>query len=159
MAIVFVDQYLTEGADAPTLALPNGQDALVERVAAANPRTVVVLETGGPVLMPWLDRTAAVLEAWYPGQEGGEAIADILAGVVDPSGRLPVTFPASEGQLPRKDAVTAAPDGTDPGGPPVVATRTEDAAAGYRRFAELGERPLFPFGYRALLHDLPPRRP
>ena len=108
VAIVFVDQYLTEGADAPTLALPNGQDALVERIAAANPRTVVVLETGGPVLMPWLDRTAAVLEAWYPGQKGGEAIADILAGVVDPSGRLPVTFPANEGQLPRKDVVTAA---------------------------------------------------
>ena len=91
--IVFADQYLTEGADARSLALPNGQDRLVERVAEANPRTVVVLETGGPVLMPWLDRTAAVLEAWYPGQKGGEAIADILVGLVDPSGRLPVTFP------------------------------------------------------------------
>lgn len=146
-AIVIVDQYLSEGADAPTLALPNRQDALVARIAAANPRTVVVLETGGPVLMPWLDRTAAVLEAWYPGQKGGEAIADILAGLTDPSGRLPVTFPANEGQLPRKDVVAVAPEGSDPGGPPVVATGREDANAGYRRFAELGERPLFPFGY------------
>ncbi len=146
-AIVFVDQYLTEGADSPTLALPNGQDVLVERIAAANPKTIVVLETGGPVLMPWLDRTAAVLEAWYPGQKGGEAIADILAGVVDPSGRLPVTFPANEGQLPLKNVVAVALEGSDPGGPPVATTGRMDAAAGYRRFAELGERPLFPFGY------------
>ena len=83
---MFVDQYMTEGADVADLALPSGQDRLVEAVAEANPRTVVVLETGGPVLMPWLDRTAAVLEAWYPGQAGGEAIADLLTGVVDPSG-------------------------------------------------------------------------
>ena len=144
---MFVDQYLTEGADAPNLALPNRQDNLVERIAAANPRTVVVLETGGPVLMPWLDRTAAVLEAWYPGQKGGEAIAAILVGAVDPSGRLPVTFPANEGQLPRKERVEVAREGADLGAPPIVATSHEDAAAGYRRFAELGERPLFPFGF------------
>lgn len=147
VVIVFVDQYLTEGADAANLDLPNRQDNLVERIAAANPRTVVVLETGGPVLMPWLDRTAAVLEAWYPGQKGGEAIAAILVGAVDPSGRLPVTFPANEGQLPRKERVEVAREGADLGAPPIVATSYEDAAAGYRRFAELGERPLFPFGF------------
>src|SRR6202044_3532771 len=81
--------------------LPRGQDRLVEAVTAANPRTVVVLETGGPVLMPWLEKAPAVLEAWYPGQKGGEAIAEILSGAVNPSGRLPITFPASEAQLPR----------------------------------------------------------
>ena len=94
--VLFVDQDQTEGVDAPNLSLPDGQDRLVERVAEANPHTVVVLETGGPVLMPWLDRTAAVISAWYPGEKGGEAIADILTGVADPSGRLPVTWPASE---------------------------------------------------------------
>ena len=146
VAVVFVDQYLTEGADAPNLVLPNGQDALVERVAAANPRTVVVLETGGPVFMPWLDRAAAVLEAWYPGERGGEAIADLLTGLADPSGRLPVTFPANEGQLPRKGLVAAALERSDSAGRPVVATDPEDAAAGYRRFAGRGQRPLFPFG-------------
>ena len=145
--IVFADQYLTEGADARSLALPNGQDRLVERVAEANPRTVVVLETGGPVLMPWLDRTAAVLEAWYPGQKGGEAIADILVGLVDPSGRLPVTFPLNEAQLPRASVVDPAREGSAPDRGPVIATGPEDAAVGYRGFAERGQRPLFPFGY------------
>ncbi len=97
---MFADQYLTETADAPNLNLPNGQDALIESVARANRRTVVVLETGGPVLMPWLDLTAAVIEAWYPGQKGGEAIADILSGDVNPSGRLPSPSPRREAQLP-----------------------------------------------------------
>ncbi len=98
--ILFVDQWMTESADAPNLRLPEGQDRLVEMVARANPRTAVVLETGGPVLMPWLNETAAVLEAWYPGEQGGEAIAEILSGAINPSGRLPVTFPDSETQLP-----------------------------------------------------------
>lgn len=99
-AIVFADQYMTESADVPNLNLPGRQDALIEAVARANPHTAVVLETGGPVVMPWLDKTAALLEAWYPGQRGGPAIAEILSGAVNPSGRLPVTFPASEAQLP-----------------------------------------------------------
>ena len=92
-AIVFADQWRTEGADVKNLSLPFGEDRLIEEVARANPHTIVVLETGGPVLMPWLDRVAAVLEAWYPGQEGARAIAEILSGSVNPSGRLPVTFP------------------------------------------------------------------
>ena len=95
-----LDQWMTESADAPSLNLPGAQDQLIEAVTCANPRTAVVLETGGPVLMPWLEQTAAVLEAWYPGQKGGEAIAEILSGAANPSGRLPVTFPASEDQLP-----------------------------------------------------------
>jgi beta-glucosidase len=145
--IVFVDQYLTEGADARNLTLPNGQDRLVERVAKADPRTVVVLETGGPVLMPWLDRTAAVLEAWYPGQKGGEAIADILVGVKDPSGRLPVTFPLNEAQPPRASVLNSERQASVPDSGPVIATRPQDASVGYRGFAERGQRSLFPFGY------------
>ena len=98
--VIFVDQYMTETADAQSLNLPGRQDRLIDAVTRANPRTVVVLETGGPVLMPWLEQTAAVLEAWYPGQKGGEAIAEILSGAANPSGRLPVTFPVNEDQLP-----------------------------------------------------------
>ena len=101
--ILFVDQWMTESADAPGLKLPGEQDRLVEAVTRANPRTVVVLETGGPMLMPWLEQTAAVLEAWYPGQKGGQAIAEILSGAANPSGRLPVTFPVSEAQLPHPE--------------------------------------------------------
>jgi len=146
--VLFVDQYLSEGADAPNLAVPNGQDRLVERVARANPRTIVVLETGGPVLMPWLDRTAAVLEAWYPGQEGGEAIADVLVGLADPSGRLPVTFPAGEAQLPGSIASASsrsAGRGARDDPPPV--SYPEGASAGYKWYDERGVRPLFPFGF------------
>ncbi|HLW93700.1 MAG TPA: glycoside hydrolase family 3 C-terminal domain-containing protein [Roseiarcus sp.] len=154
IAIVFADQWMTETADAPDLKLPDGQDALIETVARANPRTVVVLETGGPVLMPWLDKTAAVLEAWYPGQQGGQAIAEILAGAVNPSGHLPVTFPARESQLPR--AKTPGDPKGAPRGPVgrgghygaiFSAEYNEGAAVGYKWFAARGERPLFPFGF------------
>ena len=104
-----------------------------------------MLETGGPILMPWLDRTAAVLEAWYPGQQGGEAIADLLAGVVNPSGRLPVTFPASEAQLPRpKRSRRLAPRMARP---PAASIYREGASVGYRWYDARGERPLFPFGF------------
>ena len=148
--VVFADQYLTEGVDAPDLALPRRQDRLVARVAAANPRTAVVLETGGPVLMPWLDRVAAVLEAWYPGQAGGEAIADLLVGAANPSGRTPVTFPASESQLPRPTlsrAPSIIPRHVPSDGPPVVTRYDEGARVGYKGFEARGERPLFPFGH------------
>ena len=138
--VMFVDQYRTEGVDAPNLSLPGGQDRLVERVAKANPHTIVVLETGGPVLMPWLDRTAAVISAWYPGEQGGEAIADILTGLADPSGRLPMTFPARDPQ--------SAPYGAPTGGAGDPVVRYDASPSfGYRALAERGERPLFPFGY------------
>lgn len=101
VAIVFATQWQTEGVDVSTLSLPDDQDGLIDAVAAANPKTIVILETGGPVLMPWLERVPAVLAAWYPGQRGGEAIANVLFGKVNPSGRLPVTFPASADQAPR----------------------------------------------------------
>ena len=152
--VAFADQYMTETADAPHLRLPGGQDALIEELARANPRVAVVLETGGPVLMPWLDRAGAVVEAWYPGQKGGEAIAGILSGSVNPSGRLPVTFPVSEAQLPHPKIQG------DPNGAPIgpvgrggrygriyVANTSEGAAVGYKWFFERGEKPLFPFGY------------
>ncbi len=152
--VLFVDQWMTESADAKSLNLPGGQDQLVEAVARANPRTAVVLETGGPVLMPWLDRTAAVLEAWYPGQKGGEAIAEILSGAADPSGRLPVTFPVSEDQLPHRK-IQGYPSGAPIGpvgrgghyGAMFDAVYSEGAAVGYKWFFERGEQPLFPFGF------------
>ena len=152
--ILFVDQWMTESADAPSLDLPGGQDRLVEAVTSANPRTAVVLETGAPVLMPWLEQTAAVLEAWYPGQRGGEAIASILSGATNPSGRLPVTFPTSEDQLPHPE-IQGDTNGAPIGpvgrgghyGAMFTATYNEGTAVGYKWFVERGEQPLFPFGF------------
>jgi beta-glucosidase len=100
VAIVFVNAWRVEGQDLPNLSLPHGQNELVAQVAAANPRTIVVLQTGGPVLMPWIDAVPAVLEAWYPGIRAAEAIAAVPFGEVNPSGKLPVSFPASEADLP-----------------------------------------------------------
>ena len=157
---------MTETADAPDLSLPDGQDRLVEAVARANPRTAVVLETGGPVLMPWIGETAAVLEAWYPGQQGGEAIAEILSGAVNPSGRLPVTFPDSETQLPHP-RIQGDPNGAPIGpvgrgghyGRTFTADYDEGAAVGYKWFLERGERPLFPFGFGLSYADICLGRP
>src|SRR5262249_32597407 len=98
VAVVFVNDVTGEGMDRSGLGLPGDQDALIEAVAAANPRTVVVLHPSGPVLMPWLSRVAAAVEAWYPGERSGEAIAAVLFGDVNPSGKLPMTFPADETQ-------------------------------------------------------------
>ena len=137
VAIVFATQWRTEAQDIPSLSLAGGQDALIEAVAAANPNSVVVLETGGAVLMPWLDRVAGVVEAWYPGQRGGEALASLLLGQIDFSGRLPLTFPRSPAQLPR-------PMPADPKQPVVY---REGANVGYRWFAKRGITPLFAFGY------------
>ena len=143
IAIVFATQWTSEGADIPDLTLPNGQDRLIEAVAAANPHTIVVLQTGGPVLMPWLNKVAGVVEAWYPGSKGGEAIADILFGRANPSGRLPITFPASDAQLIRKDI----PGWSKPDLTPAEITYTEGAEVGYRHYAQANLKPLFPFGY------------
>ncbi len=153
VAIVFATQWMTEGADVPDLSLPGGQDATIAAVAAANPKTIVVLETGGPVLMPWLDKTGAVLEAWYGGAKGGDAIAATLFGDVNPSGRLPVTFPASADQLPRPalpyagmvDRDFAA--GLAAGKSYPIDYDIEGADVGYRWFARKGAVPLFPFGF------------
>jgi len=150
VAIVFATQWSTEGADVE-MSLPIGQDALISAVAAANPHTVVVLETGGPVLMPWLDKVGAVIEAWYPGSGGGEAIARVLYGEVGPSGRLPETFPAGEAELPRPQLPGAKPTGsgllTGPDAAPITVSYDEGSDVGYRWFAHTGAKPLFPFGY------------
>jgi beta-glucosidase len=143
VVIVFGTQWNGENEDLPDLGLPQGQDTLIDAVAAANPRTVVVLETGNPVSMPWLRRTAAVLQAWYPGQEGAAAIADVLFGQANPSGRLPVTFPASTSQLPRPTL----PGFGLPPEQPFDIHYSEGADVGYRWFARTGQKPLFPFGF------------
>jgi beta-glucosidase len=152
--VLFVDEWMTESVDAPNLKLPGQQDQLVDAVTRANPRTAIVLETGGPVLMPWLEQTAAVLEAWYPGQKGGEALAQILSGATNPSGHLSVTFPFSEAQLPHPE-VQGDPSGAPIGplgrggsyGPLFSAKYDEGAAVGYKWFVERSEQPLFPFGF------------
>lgn len=142
VALVFATQWTSESIDAP-LTLPNNQDALIEAVGEANPKTVAILQTGGPVLMPWLDRVAGVLEAWFPGTSGGEAIANIVLGRVNPSGRLPVTFPRDESQLPRPKL-----DGLDlPNGTPFTVTYHEGATVGYKWYDAKDLEPLFPFGH------------
>jgi beta-glucosidase len=143
VVLVFATQWTGEGMDVPNLSLPNQQDALIAAVAAANPKTVVVLETGGPVTMPWLAQAGAVLEAWYPGTSGGEAIAGVLTGEANPSGHLPATFPASESQLPRPvlDGFSA-PENTR-----FDVDYHEGAAVGYKWFDLKGLKPLFPFGH------------
>jgi beta-glucosidase len=142
VAVVFANQWTAEGADLPNLSLPDNQDQLIEQVAAANPHTIVVLETGDPVLMPWLDRVSAVLEAWFPGQRGGEAIGNVLFGAVNPSGKLPITFPQSESQLPRPRFQEA-----PPGGGYFDINYTEGLKVGYKWYEANKIQPLFAFGH------------
>jgi beta-glucosidase len=143
IVVVFGNQWMGEGEDAPDLSLPNGQDALIAAVAAANPNTIVVLQTGGPVSMPWLGQAGAVVEAWYAGAKGGEAIADVLFGEVDASGRLPMTFPVAIDQYPRAELPgLGLPEKTR-----FDVVYSEGADVGYRRFAANGQKPLFPFGH------------
>jgi beta-glucosidase len=140
VVLVFATQWNGESFDSP-LALENDQDALIDAVAAANPNTVVVLETGGAVLMPWVAKVKAVLEAWYPGTSGGEAIANVLFGKVNPSGRLPISFPASESQLPRRSLAEKDTKGEK------VANYVEGAKVGYKWYDANQLTPLFPFGF------------
>jgi beta-glucosidase len=143
VVLVFATQWMIEGSDAPNLSLPDHQDALISALATANPRTVVVLETGDPVLMPWLSLTPAVIEAWYPGARGGQAIADVLFGDVNPSGRLPITFPAREADAPRPTT----PGAGLPAKTPFAVSYGEGADLGYRWVQKAGLKPLFPFGF------------
>jgi beta-glucosidase len=142
VAVVFATQWQREGFDGGMM-LPGGQDALIEAVAKVNPNTIVVLETGNPVHMPWLAKVSAVVEAWYPGQEGGKAIADVLTGKVNPSGRLPLTWPVDESQNPRPViAGLGEPEGTT-----VTVEYTEGSNVGYRWFHANNLKPLFSFGH------------
>ncbi|MDZ7857954.1 glycoside hydrolase family 3 C-terminal domain-containing protein [Sphaerotilus sp.] len=145
VALVFIglnDEWDCEGLDRPDMQLPHGQNALVERVVAANPNTVVVLQTGAPVELPWLDKVPAVLQAWYPGQECGHAIADVLTGAAEPGGRLPQTWPKR-----LADVVTS---NGDPLRYPGVGGRVvydEGVFIGYRHHDSHGVEPMFPFGH------------
>jgi beta-glucosidase len=139
-AIVFVHNEGAEGVDRSSLELPLGQNELVAAVTAANPRTVVVLNTGDPVVMPWADRANAILQMWYSGQEGGAATADLLLGRANPSGKLPVTFPAREADTPTSTPIRY----------PGVNGRqeySEGILLGYRWYDAKGIAPLFPFGH------------
>ena len=140
IALVIVGNKDSEGRDRPNLSLTNKQDALISAVAEANPKTIVVLKTGGPVLMPWLDQVPAILEAWYPGEEDGNVVAALLFGDVNPSGKLPMTFPRTEAQVPA----------SSPEQYPGVRTNviySERMLVGYRWYDARNVEPLFPFGF------------
>ncbi len=160
VAIVFVNQPMSEGRDALSLSLPDGQDALVEAVAAANPRTIVVLETGGPVTMPWAEKVGGILEAWYPGIRGAEALANLLFGEVNPSAKLPVSLARSEADLPHPvlpgssippemQPIPGAPPEAPliPTLPPFDIEYPEGLKVGYKWFDAEGKTPLFAFGH------------
>lgn len=155
VAIVFVHQPSTEAVD-HSLTLPNNQDALVAAVAAANPRTIVVLETGGPALMPWIGSVAGAMEVWFPGTRGGEAIANLLFGDVNPSGKLAVTFPKSVDDLPHPRIAEPPAKEPKPGENPIAAALnpgpfdmeySEGLKVGYKWYDAEGKEPLFPFGH------------
>ena len=143
LAIVFAYEWESEGMDLPSLALSGGQNTLIEQVAAANPHTVVVLETGTAVLMPWIDKVAGVVEAWFAGSSGHKALAGVLVGDVNPSGKLPITFPESDAQLPHP--VIQSPQAGQSANYSV--DYKEGAEVGYKWFEAQKKRPLFPFGF------------
>ena len=164
VAIVFATQHESEGMDLKSLALPDNQDALIEAVTAANPHTIVVIESGGAVLMPWIEKVPAVVEAWFPGIRGGEAIAGVLFGDVNPSGKLPITFPRSEADLPHPihadppKADAAHPTPKLAGFPGLIAMAMvsgpffdvqydEGLKYGYRWYDAEKKPVLFPFGF------------
>ncbi len=153
VAIVFVTQHTHEGGDLETLALPDGQNDLVQKVAAANPHTIVVIESGDPVLMPWANKVSGIVEAWYPGIRGGEALANLLFGKKNFSGKLAITFPASDSDLPH--ASVPAPPGKKPGPiegllnskPAFPAVYDEGLKVGYKWFDAEKKNPAYPFGF------------
>ena len=152
VAIVFAYQWTSEGMDLPALSLPDKQDALIEAVVVANPRTIVVLETGTAVTMPWLDKVGGVVEAWYAGSKGADAVANILFGDVNPSAKLPMTFPRSEADLPHPKIVT--PPAEKQAGPAWLRKTTafdvnydEGLKVGYKWYDAEKREVLFPFGY------------
>lgn len=158
VAIVFAYRWASEGMDLKDLSLPHDQDAIISAVAAANPHTIVVLETGNPVTMPWVDKTAAILEAWFAGSDGADAVGNILFGTVNPSGKLPNTFPKSEADLPHptitmppKESTgfdgAATPEKWAAGLPPFDVTYDEGVKVGYKWYDAENKKPLFPFGF------------
>ncbi|HEX7339299.1 MAG TPA: glycoside hydrolase family 3 C-terminal domain-containing protein [Rhodanobacteraceae bacterium] len=140
VALVFVSKFETEGVDLDNIRLSDDQNHLIEAVAKANPNTIVVLNTGSAVTMPWIGKVRGVIEAWYPGQEYGKAIASILFGDTNPSGKLPVTFPVHQADVP------ASTQAQWPGMDGKVAY-SEGLKVGYRWYDAKHVKPLFPFGY------------
>ena len=138
--VVVSDDTESEAADRPSLNLPSAQNELISAVAAANPHTVVVVDAGAPVVMPWLSQVAAVVDAWYPGESNGTALASVLFGQVNPSGHLPVTFPQDLAQVP------ASTPAQFPGVNGEV-QYSEGIDVGYRYYDATNETPMFPFGY------------
>jgi beta-glucosidase len=164
VAIVFAYQHESEGMDLKTLDLSDEQNKLIEAVAAANPKTIVVLETGSPATMAWIDHVAGVVEAWYPGIRGAEALANVLTGQVNPTGKLAVTFPRSDADLPHPTLVmpppTSQPSRPAPGGdisafmasmakglPPFETYYDEKLKVGYKWYDAEKKPVLFPFGF------------
>jgi beta-glucosidase len=159
VAIVFAYQWESEGMDLDSLSLPEHQDDLIAKVAAANPHTIVVLETGTAVTMPWAGQVNSILEAWYGGSRGAEAVARVLFGEVNPSGKLPITFPRSEADLPRLNIVKPPVESTTKGGDPDAwkkiaaglpafqTTYDEGLKVGYKWYDAERKPVLFPFGY------------
>jgi beta-glucosidase len=164
VAIVFGYQWESEGMDLPTLSLAPEQNALIEAVTAANPKTIVVLETGSPATMPWVAKAAGVVEAWYPGIRGAEALANLLTGQVNPSGKLAITFPKSDADLPHPTLVLPPPE-SEPnysamggdisnvmsimakGLPAFQTTYDEKLEVGYKWYDAKKKAVLFPFGF------------
>jgi beta-glucosidase len=158
VAIVFAYRWASEGMDLKDLSLPHNQDAIISAVAEANPHTIVVLETGNPVTMPWVDKTAAILEAWFAGSDGASAVGNVLFGTVNPSGKLPNTFPKSEADLPHPTITmpppasshfdgAATPEKWAAGLPPFEMTYDEGVKVGYKWYDAENKKPLFPFGF------------
>ena len=157
VAIIFAYQWESEGMDLDSLSLPENQDDLIAKVAAANPHTVVVIESGSPVTMPWADQVAGILEAWFAGSRGAEAVASVIFGDVNPSAKLPITFPKSEADLPHPTIVKppkATRDADSQGwrriaaGLPVFqVTYNEGVKVGYKWYDAENKPVLFPFGY------------
>ena len=159
VAIVFGSRWEIEGRDSESLSLGDGQDELIAKIAAANPNTIVVLETGNPVSMPWVDNVNAILEAWYGGSKGANALANILFGDVNPTAKLPITFPKSEADLPHTK-IAPEPPGTQPasndpdawkkrldGLPAFQSIYDEKLKVGYKWYDAEKKSVLFPFGY------------
>jgi len=157
VAIIFAYQWESEGMDLDSLSLPEHQDDLIAKVAAANPHTVVVIESGGPVTMPWVDQVSAILEAWFAGSRGAEAVANLIFGDANPSAKLPITFPKSEADLPHPTIVKPPKRTRDAdskgwrriaaGLPAFQVTYDEGVKVGYKWYDAENKPVLFPFGY------------
>ncbi len=157
VAIVFAYQWESEGVDLITLSLPDNQDALIEQVAAANPHTIVVLETGTAVTMPWIGKVSGVVEAWYAGSSGDRALAKVLTGEVNPSGKLAMTFPKSDADLPHPVIPTLSHEDEGAGSGSVndrahpeskyTVHYDEGLNVGYKWYESEHKEPLFPFGF------------